>query len=158
MAEQREQEPGWHSQVCRAQGAEMSICLKCSPCSISCQLLFFFTSSSQNSYLLEQASCQDVTTETFAPAPGCDSCSTSMLGKSHPLSCRKHNLGCTGNNLLWLTSSSETLQSAPLCSSPCPGIKSKLISIPFFSSKLLGDAFPSTAPSVIVTLKQCSNS
>lgn len=43
-----------------------------------------FISSSQNSYLLEHASCQDVAIETFAPDPGCDSCSTTMLGKSQP--------------------------------------------------------------------------
>lgn len=80
-----------------------------------------FSSSSQNSHLLEQASCQDVAIETFAPDPGCDSCSTTMLGKSTPLpptSGRKHNPDCTENNKLWLTSSSETLQYDPLCHSP----------------------------------------
>lgn len=80
-----------------------------------------FISSSQNSYLLEHASCQDVAIETFAPDPGCDSCSTTMLGKSQPpppTSGRKHNPGYTENNKFWLTSSSETLQYAPLCNSP----------------------------------------
>lgn len=41
LAEQREQEPGQHSQVCKAWGTEGSIHMKCSPCSSSCQLLFF---------------------------------------------------------------------------------------------------------------------
>lgn len=76
---------------------------------------FFF---SQNSYLLEQASCQDVAIEMFALDPGCDSCSTAMLGKStSPRSDRKHSPGRTENNKLWLTSSSETLQYAPWCNS-----------------------------------------
>jgi len=70
---------------CMAQGSEV----KASACNAAFAALLanfcsFFSSSSQNSYLLEQASCQDVTIETFAPAPGCDSCSTNMLGKSLP--------------------------------------------------------------------------
>lgn len=80
-----------------------------------------FSSSSQNSHLLGQASCQDVAIETFTPDPGCDSCSTTMLGKSTPLpptSGRKHNPDCTENNKLWLISPSETLQYDPLCDSP----------------------------------------
>lgn len=66
-------------------------------CANFCCFYFF----SQNSYLLEQASCQDVAIEMFALNPGCDSCSTAMLGKSTPpRSGRKHNPSCTENNKL----------------------------------------------------------
>lgn len=44
-----------------------------------------FSSSSQNRYLSEQASCQDVAIQMFVPDSGCDSCSTATLGKSIPL-------------------------------------------------------------------------
>lgn len=77
--------------------------MKCSPLPLFLPTFVVFSSSSQNSYLLEQASCQDVAIEMFALDPGCDSCSTTMLGKPTPppaTSDRKHNPGCTENNKL----------------------------------------------------------
>lgn len=82
LAEQRQQEPGQHSQVCKVWGAGRSIRKQCSPLQLFLPTSVVFSSSSQNSYLLEQASCQDVAIEMFALDPGCDSCSTTMLGKS----------------------------------------------------------------------------
>lgn len=84
LADQRQQEPGQHSQVCKVWGAGGSIRMKCSPLPLFLPTFVVFSSSSQNSYLLEQASCQDVTIEMFALDPGCDSCSTTMLGKPTP--------------------------------------------------------------------------
>lgn len=58
--------------------------MQCSSLQLFLPTFVSFSPSSQNSYLLEQASCQDVAIEMFALDPGCDSCNTTMLGKSTP--------------------------------------------------------------------------
>lgn len=72
LAEQRQQESGQWIQVCKVWGAVGSIHMQCSPLQFFLPTFvgsFFF---SQNSYLLEQASCQNVAIQMFVLDPGCD--------------------------------------------------------------------------------------
>lgn len=104
----------------------------------------FFSSSSQNSYLLEQASCQDVAIEMFALDPGCDLCSTTMLGKSTPPQQVAENIILA---VLKITNF-DSLPLQKLFSMPhyailqSPGTKTEIICIESLKSKHLGALFP----------------
>jgi len=167
LAEWREQEPGQHGQVCRARGAEGSIRVKCSPCSSSCQLLYFFLPlfkivTCQNKLLARmlQLGCL---LQILAVIPVAQLC---WVNLTHTHTHTQTHQQVAENAILAALkiTNFDSLPLQKLLSMPhyailqSPGTKRELTYIQSLSSKLLRHTFLSTAPSVMVILKRCSYS